>query len=154
MKAAETPDSLEIAMILQEELKAIIQAERLLQRNVHKEGITQYISLPSLEYQSCFDCGYDCYLSGVTCNNHPGRLVCLNHVKKVCDCSPADKRLVVRVHLMELKQILDKLTQRIKEMETHATTTSNNSSNTSNNTSNNHVCTASPPKKVDVMDLT
>jgi len=72
----------------------------------------------------------------------------------VCDCSPADKRLVVRVHLMELKQILDKLTQRIKEMETHATTTSNNSSNTSNNTSNNHVCTASPPKKVDVMDLT
>jgi len=144
LKAAETPDTLEIAKILHEEVKTIIQSERMLQRNVHKEGITQYISLASVDYQPCYECGYDCYLSGVTCNNHPGRIMCLSHVKKVCSCESTDKRLVVRVHLMHLKQILDKLTQRIKEWEDTEQSKSNSTTTTSTTT----------PKRVDVMDLT
>jgi len=129
LKAAKTPDTLEIAKILQDEVKAIIQSERTLQRNLHKVGITQYVTL-SCDYQPCSDCGYDCYLSGVACNNHPGSLACLSHVDKLCGCSPADKRLVIRVHLMELKQVLDKLVQRTKDLEMDKTriTCSNKSS--------------------------
>jgi len=117
LKAAATPDTAEIGRILLEEVKNIIQNERVLQRNVHKEGITQYITLSTCDYQPCYDCGYDCYLSGVTCNNHPGQITCLLHATRQCACPMSDKRLLVRVHLMELKGILDKLTERVKSME-------------------------------------
>lgn len=117
LKAATTPDTPEIGRILQEEVKDIIQQERLLQRTVNKEGITQFISLGTCDYQPCHDCGYDCYLSGITCNNHPGKISCLSHAKNLCDCPMSFKRLLVRVHLMELKQVQDKLTEKVKEME-------------------------------------
>jgi len=117
LKAALTPDTIDIARILKEEVKAIIHKERVLQRNVNREGITQYITLRTSDYQPCNDCGYDCYLSGITCNQHPGPISCLHHAKRLCTCPMTQKRLLVRVHLMELKEILDKLTERVRIME-------------------------------------
>jgi len=109
MKAAEKPDNADVAQLLKTELIYIIQREQTLQRKIYNEGIRQFISLEGDTYHSCRVCGYDCYISGVTCNKHMSHQACLNHAQQMCACDISQKRLFLRVHLLELKSTLDKL---------------------------------------------
>jgi len=109
IKGARRPDNPKIAELFRQEIFAIINQEQLLQTKIHSEGITKYVTVKSDKYYPCCTCGYDCYLSGIRCNAHPGLMSCLNHLANICTCPVSEKRLVVRVQLMELKQILDDL---------------------------------------------
>jgi len=88
---------------------SIIHKEQTQQTKIFREGITQYISVKTNEYHTCRECGYDCYLSGIICNSHPGQVACLHHATQLCECPVSQKRLLVRVHLSEIKEIFDEL---------------------------------------------
>jgi len=113
VKGARHPDNPKIAELFRTELSTIINQEQLLQTRIYQEGITKYVTLKSSDnkdkYQPCSTCGYDCYLSGIRCNAHPGLMCCLQHLKDICTCPVSEKRLVVRVPLVELNQILTEL---------------------------------------------
>jgi len=114
LKAIQSPDSPPIRKQLASALKEIIKNEEKLRNKVVGLGIEQ-IHVPYKAtrargkdrvgggYQSCIDCGFDCYLSAVVCQSHPEHLVCLNHVSKMCACSLSQKKLQIRKTMEELK---------------------------------------------------
>jgi len=109
LRAAARPDSLNVGIQLYQELELIVQREQKLQYKIFSEGINQFISMPGNVYRSCQHCGYDCFISGVLCNTHPTVVACLHHAAELCPCGPTEKRLLVRVHLLQLKKALDGL---------------------------------------------
>jgi len=115
IKAAENPDSTEIAIMLQKELQEIIVTEEDQRKNVfEKHGIAEWTPTPDQtnahqlflqNYQPCRVCGYDCYISGIICLKHTGYIACLQHASELCNCA-REKRLAVRKTLPELKEVL------------------------------------------------
>jgi len=109
LRAACKPDGLRVSVLLYQELDLIIKNEQKQQSKIYSQGITQFISMTEHVYRSCSMCGYDCFVSGIICNTHPSAIGCLNHSLEFCNCDVQQKRLLVRVHLLKLKQILDGL---------------------------------------------
>jgi len=114
LQAARTPDSNVIAKVLQNEIKSIIQTEQQLQWNLIKEaGISRYLIVQNTPYRPCHVCGYDCYISGITCYVHPNKVTCLHHIASLCECTVDHKVLLIRVHLMELYNIVNSLERKV-----------------------------------------
>jgi histone demethylase JARID1 len=109
LQAARNPDSDSISKMLQNEIKDIISKEEQNHSKINQEGITKYISLHNVPYKPCTVCGYDCFISGIVCNVHLGQVACLEHMSMLCDCSAENKRLLVRIHLEELQEIVRNL---------------------------------------------
>eukprot|EP01126_Amoeba_proteus_P019333 TRINITY_DN1995_c0_g1_i22.p1 TRINITY_DN1995_c0_g1~~TRINITY_DN1995_c0_g1_i22.p1 ORF type:complete len:640 (+),score=101.97 TRINITY_DN1995_c0_g1_i22:270-2189(+) len=108
VKACANPDNAGIASLLKQELVYIMKREARLLKNLLIKGVNQYIKIKET-YKSCKSCGYDCFLSGIVCNNHPGEIVCLEDMPNLCSCEVTHKRLLIRISLQSLKDLHDNL---------------------------------------------
>lgn len=98
LKAAKSPDSEAVTKLLIDELDKIIDSEEIQLAHLRCLGITreeriteQKLDSPSprkkgehTAYHSCEECGFDCYLSFVVCDDHPKHTSCLSHAMSVC----------------------------------------------------------------------
>jgi len=121
LKAGQNPDSPLIQKMLFTELKKILASERECRKIVEEMGFLPVV-VPTVKptrsrggkdkgcgYQSCAECGFDCYLSSLVCTNHPDRVVCLLHRDRMCGCDPSQKRLQIRKNIEEFEVIANKL---------------------------------------------
>jgi histone demethylase JARID1 len=115
LKAAAEPDSPEIAQLVRAELMNVIHQEQKGLTEVFASGITQMVDFSSKNYEPCEHCGYDCFISGVVCTNHPNKIACLLHSKEACSCASEQKRLFVRVPLTEMRKTFDSLNDYLGE---------------------------------------
>lgn len=109
LKAALNTDSPLVCRLLQSELLAMVQREQQQQSKVFNIGVTQYVVGKSTQCQSCDVCGYDCFLSGIFCKQHPEMMACLSHAQELCDCSSEFKCLLIRVSAPDIIQVMEML---------------------------------------------
>jgi len=107
-KASLNPDSPTIAKTLYLELEDIIKKEIENHTKFENDGISK-IYFETEDYNQCEHCGYDCYLSGLTCVNHQENYYCFTHHEQMCDCPNSDKRISIRIKPEKLKKILKNL---------------------------------------------
>ena len=72
--------------------------------------------LPDDERQ-CDFCKTTCFLSALTCPCSPGKLVCMEHIDNLCECSPTRHCLRYRYTLDELPSILQRLKLRVESFD-------------------------------------
>lgn len=120
LRSAKNPDTPHIAKLLKAELENLIEREQAAQTELKQQGLiedhqpqpqaqaqSQLGQDSSTLYQPCRVCGYDCYLSGITCLRHSGYVACLRHMSELCNCQISEKRLVVHISLTELQATLE-----------------------------------------------
>ncbi|KAK3104094.1 hypothetical protein FSP39_024364 [Pinctada imbricata] len=114
-KMAADPDSLDlkIAASTHKDLLAIVEREKRLRKTLLDKGTTEaereaFELLPDDERQ-CDFCKTTCFLSAITCSCKPNKVVCLDHVEKLCNCQPSEHCLRYRYTLDELPTMLHRL---------------------------------------------
>ncbi|KAK6176380.1 hypothetical protein SNE40_014678 [Patella caerulea] len=114
-KMAAEPNSLDLNLAAEthRNLLTIVDEERKLRKNLSKKGMVHaereaFELLPDDERQ-CDYCKTTCFLSAVTCDCRPNKVVCLHHVSKLCSCPSSNLCLRYRYSLDELPAMLDRL---------------------------------------------
>uniref|UniRef100_A0A4W3GNJ7 Lysine-specific demethylase 5A n=1 Tax=Callorhinchus milii TaxID=7868 RepID=A0A4W3GNJ7_CALMI len=125
-KMAADPEGLdvELAAAVCKEMVVMIEEERRLREIVLQMDITEseqeaFELLPDDERQ-CEKCKTTCFLSAITCTCDPNRLVCLHHVKDLCDCPVRNYCLRYRYTLEELPSLLYGVKSRAQTYDTWA----------------------------------
>ncbi|XP_069759397.1 lysine-specific demethylase 5A isoform X3 [Narcine bancroftii] len=123
-KMAADPEGLdvELAAAVYKEMLTMIEEERQLRKAAFQMGIVDseqeaFELLPDDERQ-CETCKTTCFLSAVTCICDPTRLVCLYHVKDLCNCPVKKRCLRYRYTLDELPSMLYGVKERAQSYDT------------------------------------
>ncbi|XP_022330439.2 lysine-specific demethylase 5A-like isoform X4 [Crassostrea virginica] len=126
-KMAADPDNLDliIAASTHRDLLAIVEDERkqrkvLLEMGTKEAEREAFELLPDDERQ-CDYCKTTCFLSAVTCPCKPNKVVCINHVNKLCGCKPSQYCLRYRYTLDELPTMLHRLKVRAESFDNWTT---------------------------------
>jgi len=88
---------------LRSRLRSAQQQGMLLVRCVSKDANGK--SIDSLQGRNCAICFHQLFLSGITCECSPGKVVCLSHADQLCVCPPQKRCLHVRFTLSELDAV-------------------------------------------------
>ncbi|XP_072408539.1 lysine-specific demethylase 5A isoform X1 [Chiloscyllium punctatum] len=111
-KMAADPEGLdvELAAAVYKEMVTMLEEETQLRNAAFEMGIVDseqeaFELLPDDERQ-CETCKTTCFLSAVTCTCDPNRLVCLYHIKDLCNCPVTNLCLRYRYTLDELPSML------------------------------------------------
>eukprot|EP00299_Pterocystis_sp_00344_P004922 c1621_g1_i1.p1 GENE.c1621_g1_i1~~c1621_g1_i1.p1 ORF type:complete len:344 (-),score=57.45 c1621_g1_i1:17-949(-) len=64
-------------------------------------------TIDTLRDRNCVICNHVLFMSGVTCECSPGKLVCLNHVDHLCACPQSRRCLHIRATLNEIEAIFE-----------------------------------------------
>ncbi len=92
--------------VLKKEFDLMWEQQARLRRRARKAGIVRRVLMADTKVDSdladmptdlhaCRKCRHQCYLSYVTCP-HTTEVVCLNHLKYLCSCSPHQKVMHIR----------------------------------------------------------
>jgi len=101
----------------------LIQQETRLRENmknlgVYKAEMSAFETIPDDERQ-CAHCNTTLFLSALTCNCTPKKLVCLHHIDKLCDeCDPKNWTMKYRYEMHEFPAIISGLKERTECFET------------------------------------
>ncbi|KAI3370216.1 hypothetical protein L3Q82_024999 [Scortum barcoo] len=114
---ADTMD-VDLAETVQKEMAIMVDGEEELREKIDKMGVVQcrqvdYELLPDEERQ-CFKCRTTCYLSGITCDCSPGKMVCLHHAQDLCSCPHSNLTLHYKFTLDELIPMKASVKQRVE----------------------------------------
>ncbi|KAL5014006.1 hypothetical protein ScPMuIL_008276 [Solemya velum] len=122
-KMAADPDSLDlqVATVTYQDMLVIVEREKDLRKTLLERGTTKaereaFELLPDDERQ-CDFCNTTCFLSGVTCNCTQNKMVCLQHMDKLCSCPPNKHCLRYRYTLDELPSMMHKLKNRAESFD-------------------------------------
>ena len=101
-----------------QDMLIMVDTERELRKNLHAWGVKDaereaFELLPDDERQ-CDHCKTTCFLSALTCSCTEDRLVCLRHMKLLCDCPPSKHTLRYRYTMEELHEMLVKMQSKVE----------------------------------------
>ncbi|CAM6090958.1 unnamed protein product [Calypogeia fissa] len=100
---------------LQQELSRVITKERYQREFLWSLGMVKSSPItprPSQDFigaeedAECIICRYYLHLSAVVCRCRPGKAVCLQHARQLCECSADQQSLVYRFTMAELEDLL------------------------------------------------
>ncbi|XP_072308663.1 lysine (K)-specific demethylase 5Ba isoform X2 [Eucyclogobius newberryi] len=99
-----------LASLLTKEVQDMVQEEEELRKKITKMGVVRsrqvdFELLPDEERQ-CTRCLTTCFLSGLTCDCCPKKMVCLYHVKQLCQCPTDALTLYYKFTLEELYPLM------------------------------------------------
>ncbi|EFX69009.1 hypothetical protein DAPPUDRAFT_301194 [Daphnia pulex] len=105
--------SLEIATVAYKDMVKMVESEKGLRKNLLAWGVKDsereaFELLPDDERQ-CDHCKTTCFLSALTCSCVEDKLVCLRHIKLLCECPPQKHTLRYRYTMDELQGLLLKI---------------------------------------------
>ncbi|ESO91413.1 hypothetical protein LOTGIDRAFT_205701 [Lottia gigantea] len=130
-KMAADPNSLDLnlAAATHKNLLSIVDDERRLRKHLLGKGMLSaereaFELLPDDERQ-CDYCKTTCFLSAITCDCKPNKVVCLHHVSKLCSCPSNKLTLRYRYSLDELPAMLDRLKVRAESFDNWNVTVKN-----------------------------
>ncbi|KAJ1450474.1 JmjC domain, hydroxylase-domain-containing protein [Pelagophyceae sp. CCMP2097] len=123
---------LEAARLLEHELRRIIHEEDTLRPRLYEDGVrdvsrviqappndVRRIDTEACDYDDkrvCTICRHTCFLSAVACNCSQQAVVCLRHVKYLCQCPPTNKYLIEWESKQHLETVLAHVEQRCKAL--------------------------------------
>uniref|UniRef100_A0A4W3GPR8 Lysine-specific demethylase 5A n=1 Tax=Callorhinchus milii TaxID=7868 RepID=A0A4W3GPR8_CALMI len=124
-KMAADPEGLdvELAAAVCKEMVVMIEEERRLREIVLQmvcDSEQEAFELLPDDERQCEKCKTTCFLSAITCTCDPNRLVCLHHVKDLCDCPVRNYCLRYRYTLEELPSLLYGVKSRAQTYDTWA----------------------------------
>ncbi|BES89234.1 C5HC2 zinc finger [Nesidiocoris tenuis] len=98
-----------MAKMLVRDYMLMVEAEKTRRTHVLSEGVFKAIWVRFEKYpddeRQCAFCNTTVFLSAVSCPCDESRLVCLEHVSKLCKCSPSNYIMKYQVKLDDLQQM-------------------------------------------------
>ena len=89
------------------------QREELTNKGLIKSAFIRFEEIAD-DMRICDTCDLTCFYSALTCPCSPGKLVCLNHFDKLCQCDYNEKVLQYRYTVDEMENTRDLLSQRVE----------------------------------------
>ncbi|CAK9290602.1 unnamed protein product [Gordionus sp. m RMFG-2023] len=124
-KMASCPEHLDlsIASATLEDMTFMIEEERRLRKFLYEKGVTkaerEIYELLGDDERKCDYCNTTCFLSALTCNCLPAKIVCLYHTDNLCKlCTSADYCLKYRYTLDELPSMMSRLKAHVEYFQT------------------------------------
>uniref|UniRef100_A0A0P5I956 [histone H3]-trimethyl-L-lysine(4) demethylase n=1 Tax=Daphnia magna TaxID=35525 RepID=A0A0P5I956_9CRUS len=110
--------NLEIATVAYKDMLKMVESEQELRKNLLAWGVKDsereaFELLPDDERQ-CDHCKTTCFLSALTCSCVEDKLVCLRHIKLLCECPPEKHTLRYRYTMEELQGLLLKIQGKVE----------------------------------------
>lgn len=118
--SAETLD-INLARMVYDDLKPVFEDDERLRKNLSERGLVrterETFELLQDDERQCSYCKTTCFLSSVTCSCTPNRMVCLNHIDRLCCCDYRQRCLRYKFVPIEMSLMLLRLKERAETKE-------------------------------------